>query len=293
MKFEVSFNDAAVVFVNPKNNKAEKIALVDRMGTGDAIKAISSEQRAAVSASAGAVSLLATILDNPRFDGFKGQTPIMENVPKELKEAVRDMETETLKPVFVEIHTAKGAKPGTVEKLWQAFAKELRAGGSYAVAKGKVCAYFAHTGNLPTYVTSKGEQKCLTVAAIDKLLANARDGVEKPAVTVADRIVAIAKDVQERSDKEGSKPLDIGNPATAILALRDLLATYEGLQREAQEAALATYEASTVGDVSKAAAAVAVKASGKGKRRTPARMAQDGMTDAEIVKAMDADAALV
>ena len=237
--FEVSYNDGNVIFTNPKTSKSEKIALLDAMDTPEAIRAISSEQRAAVSASRAAVSLLAVILDNPRLDGFKGVTPIRENIPKELKEAIRELETEYLKPAFVAIHSEKGAKPATIEKQWQGFAGDLRKGGSYAVAKGKVTAYFAHCGKLP----KADNGKLLSVAAIDKLLQNAKEAAGKNEDTgIAGRLLKLCAEVENRT--ESTK---LGDPASAIASLKMMLATFEGLQRENIEAAMVKHEAQTPG----------------------------------------------
>ena len=126
--FDISFNDKSAVFVSTKTNKAESIPLFKSMSTIDAIRALDKEAKAAESASRAAVSLLSVMLNNPRLDGYKGVTPIRENIPKELKAAVRELEVETLKPDFVKYHTDKGAKPATVEQLWQDYARDsLRA----------------------------------------------------------------------------------------------------------------------------------------------------------------------
>jgi len=276
---EVSYSATHVVFVNPKNSKSEKLALMDAMDTNEAIRAIVSEQKAAVSASRGAVSLLAAILDNRRLDGYKGQTPINEKIPKELKEAIREMEVEYLKPAFESLHTSKGAKPATVQKLWDAYAKELRSGGSYAVAKGKVTAYFAHCGELPTH-----DGKLLSVAAVDKLLANAKEAAGKPA---EQGISGILRDLAEKVEKR-SESTKLGDVGAAVHALKAMLATYESMLREEGQAALVKYENTNTGDVTQAAKAVIVKAaaSKKGKHNPT-------MESVEREAAKDIDPALI
>ena len=252
-KFEVSYNESSIVFLNTKTGKADKLALMDVMPDGDAVGALERENRARESGSRASVSLLATILNNPRFDGYKGATPIGENIPKELKDAMREAEAEFMKPLFMARHEGKGAKPGTVAKLWDEYIGALRAGSSYAVAKGKVLAYFAHCGKLPT--TDSG--KLLTVAAIDKLLAIAKEAAEKPENQgIAGKLAKLAEEIQNRTESTV-----IGDPATAVHALKSMLATFEGLLRESQEMALAQWEAKTAGDVQQAAAAVVKKAS--------------------------------
>jgi len=224
-KFEVSYTDSAIVFVNSKTNKAEKLEMGDVMAPIDAINAIRKEQNAAVSASRGAVSLLCELLTAPRLDGYKGTCPLNEAMPKELKSAVRELEVEYIKPIFCAPHIEKGAKAHTVEKLWQEYYSELNAGGSYAVAKGHVLRLFSYTGALP-----KHGDKVLTVAAIKKLLEN----LEKPDQEksgIAGKLVSLSTDIENRNEKT-----DLGDYVTAIAALKSMLATYTGLQAEALEA---------------------------------------------------------
>lgn len=245
-KFEVSYNDKNIIFVNTKTGKVEPIALMESMDDGEAIQALAKENKARESGSRASVSLLAHILDNPRFDGYKGQTPINEALPKELKDAMREAEGEYMKPIFMAHHEAKGAKPGTVAKLWDEYIGALRAGSSYAVAKGKVLAYFAHCGKLP----KADNGKLLTVATIDKLLAMAKEGAEKPENQgIAGKLLKLAGDIENRTESTV-----MGDSATAVTALKSMLATYEGLLREEQETAMAQYQARTHGDVTHQAA---------------------------------------
>lgn len=251
-KFEVSFNESSIVFLNTKTGKADKLALMDAMADADAVGALERENRARESGSRASVSLLAVILNNPRFDGYKGATPIGENIPKELKDAMREAEAEFMKPLFMARHEGKGAKPGTVAKLWDEYIGALRAGSSYAVAKGKVLAYFAHCGKLP----KADNGKLLTVAAIDKLLAMAKEGAEKPENQgIAGKLLKLAGDIENRTESTV-----MGDPATAVAALKSMLATYEGLLREAGETAMAQYQARTHGDVTQQAHAAIMAA---------------------------------
>ena len=235
-KFDVSFSDDAVTFVNTKTNKAEKLAMLDVMDNVAAIRAIRSEQNAAVSASHGAVSLLAVILDNPRLDEYRGTCPVDSSVPNELKAAIRELETEFLKPLFIQPLLDKGAKPATAEKQWQDYAKGLKEGGSYAVAKGHITKLFAYTGKLPKHGT-----KLLTVAAIKKLLEN----LEKPELEktgIAGKLVALSLELRKENSDEG-------NALQAIAALKDMLAFYTAIESENAAAAQAAHEVIIVGDV--------------------------------------------
>jgi hypothetical protein len=151
-----------------------------------------------------------------------------EAVPKELKSAIRDIETEYLKPIFSAPLIEDGAKPATVEAQWQAFAMGLREGGSYANTKSRVMAYFSHMGQLPQAANGK----LLTVAAIDKILQNAKEQMAKPAVNegIAGKLVKLSAEIESRTEKT-----ELGDYSTAIAALNSMLSTYQGLQREVLE----------------------------------------------------------
>jgi hypothetical protein len=251
-RFEVTQNETAIVFLNTKTNKAEKLPLLQPMPDDEAIHALTRENKARESGSRASVSLLATFLNHPRFDGYKGQTPIGDLLPKELKEAMREHEAECMKPIFCGMQEHKGAKPATVARQWDEYIGALRAGSSYAVAKGKVLAYFAHCGKLP--VADNG--LLLSVAAIDKLLAIAREDAQAPEQQgIAGKLVKLSAELENRT--ESTK---LGSPATAIAALKSMLATYEGLLREDAEAAQRIHEVKTPGDVAQAAAVVVGKA---------------------------------
>jgi len=219
--FDISFSDETITFVNVKTNKAEKLELFDAMADIDAIRVINSEIKGRDSASKASVSLLSHLLNNPRLDGYKGTTPLNEAIPKELKAAIREIETEYLKPIFTAPLADKGMKPGTIETQWQAFATGLREGGSYANTKSRVMAYFSHLGKLP--IADNG--KCLTVAALDKILQNAKEQEAKPTINegIAGKLVKLSLEIDNRTEKT-----ELGDNVTAIAALKSMLATYEG-----------------------------------------------------------------
>ena len=223
-KFEVSFSANAVVFVDAKG-KAETMPTFEHMAPVDAMKALDKGFKADKSASMGAISALNDILNNPRLDNYKGQTPVNENIPNELKSAIRELEIEYFKPVFSAYHADKGAKPATIETQWQLWAGDLKAAGSYAVAKTFVTRYFAYCGKLPE--CDNGQ--LLTVAAIKKILEN----IEKPLHTnegIAGELVKIAVKL---STADADK---MGDFATAIAALKSMLSTYELQHANALEA---------------------------------------------------------
>src|SRR3990167_2378501 len=136
--FDISYSDDKIVFTNTKTLQSEPIDLFDAFDDLEAIRVLDKEFKGRKNASNAAVSLLSKLLNNPRLDGYKGTCPINENVPSEMKQAVRDLETEYFKPLFSATLAAKGVKPGAIETLYQEFARGLREGGSYANTKSRV-----------------------------------------------------------------------------------------------------------------------------------------------------------
>jgi hypothetical protein len=256
-KLEVLVSADKITFVDSKG-KAESLELFAVMDDGEAIRAIGSEMKAAISASKAAVSLLSHILDNPRLDGYRGVTPANEAVPSELKAAIREIETEYLKPIFCKPHADKGAKPATVEKLWQDYASGLKAGGSYAVAKSFVTMLFAYTGKLP--VADNG--KLFTVAAIKKLVANAKaDTPDNGPKTFSDKLIAMVHEMDNRSES-----FEMGSSASAIAALKKMLRIAEGFAQADAAAAQVTHEHKQVGDIAAQAKAISDKAYAKAQK---------------------------
>src|SRR3990167_4428495 len=275
--FDISYSDDSVTFVNAKTNKAEKLALFDSMPDLDAIRVVNGEIKARDSVSKASVSLLSNLLNNPRLDGYKGTCPINENIPNELKMAIRDIETEYLKPIFCKPLEDKGTKPGVVETQWQAFAKGLREGGSYANTKSRVMAYFSHLGQLP--IAENG--KLLTVAAIDKIMQNAKEqaGNKPTNEGIAGKLVKLSHEVETRTERT-----ELGDYSTAIAALNSMLATYQGLQREALERLTDAIGNTSLTEISNAAIAKAAHVDSEETLTTAWNAGQ--ITDEQFVKAM-------
>ena len=143
-KFTFSYNDASVV-ITDANNNAETIALVEKLDTLDSLRAISTEQNAAIKASVGALSLLADMLTDPRFDFYKGVTPMNEKIPKEFNSALREKISEHMKPAYIADKIAKGAKPATAEYQWHLYAAGLST-GSFSIAKTWASKFFCQLG---------------------------------------------------------------------------------------------------------------------------------------------------
>jgi hypothetical protein len=222
-KFTFSFNENQVVITDAKNN-AEPLALLEKLDTLESLRAIGTEQNAAVKASVGALSLLADMLTDARFDFYKGQTPINEKIPKEFNAALREKISEYLKPAFIADKLAKGAKPATAENQWQVFAGGLNT-GSFSNAKTWASKFFCQLGKLPSLENGK----LLPLRAIIKMLENAKlPSAEGEGI--AGKLIKLASDLESRTEKT-----ELGDYASAIASLKSMLATYEGLYRESLE----------------------------------------------------------
>ena len=249
-KFTFSFNENQVVITDAKNN-AEPLALLDKLDTLESMRAIGTEQNAAVKASVGALSLLADMLTDARFDFYKGQTPINEKIPKEFNAALREKISEYLKPAFIADKIAKGAKPATAENQWQIFAGGLNT-GSFSNAKTWASKFFCQLGKNPSLENGK----LLPLRAIIKMLENAKLPSES-GEGIAVKLVKLSLEVEKRNSEGEKANDDLGDYATAIAALKSMLATYEGLYRESLERLTETIGNT---DITKAAQVVVDKA---------------------------------
>lgn len=225
-KLIVSYSDNQIVFTNSKG-ASEKLDLNAPMGHAEAIKAIQKEQKAGVSASVATVSLLAEMLNTPALDGYKGQTPVDESPTKEFRDAVRRQEDAFLKPLFMEAYTqpidtdaTKAARQHAQrEKDFGLFLSHLRKGGTYSNVKSHVLALFAYCGQLPV----AGNGKLLAAIACKKLVDDARSDRTKKADTgIAGKLMELEIQLANRTDKTV-----IGEVATALASLKNMLAVYE------------------------------------------------------------------
>jgi len=244
-KKTISYTDNQVIITDDKN-KSEKLDLFDIVPDIDAIKSIRKEQNAGKYASVGALTLLAHMLDNPRFDAYKGQTPHNEKITPEFRGALRDIEVEYMKPIFTKDLENKGQTPATIEKQWQEYSLGLRT-GTYALVKSYVSKLFCHLGQLPVI-----NGKLMPINAIKALLDDAKPSSGE-SEGVAGKLVKLSADIQARTEKT-----DLGDYVTAIAALKSMLATYEGLYREQAETLTMLHQ--TNGDVSAIAANAVAKA---------------------------------
>ncbi|CAB4131304.1 hypothetical protein UFOVP128_75 [uncultured Caudovirales phage] len=221
-KFTFSFNDNQVIIVDSKNNK-ETIELLNKLDTIESLNAIGKEQNASIKASVGALSLLAEMLSDARFDFYKGKTPMNEKIPKEFNSALRDKISEHMKPAFIANQIAKGAKPDTADNQWQIYASGLNT-GSFSNAKTWAVKFYCQLGKLPTV----DNDKLLPLRAIIKMLEDAKIPLEDKGI--AGKLIKIASELESRTEKT-----ELGDYASAIAALKSMLATFEGLHSESLE----------------------------------------------------------
>jgi hypothetical protein len=222
-KKTISFSDSQIIITDDKN-KSEKLDLLEIIDDSEAIFAIRKEQKAGSKASVGALSLLVHMLDNPRFDAYKGTTPVGEKITPEFRGALRDIEIEYMKPIFCADLQNKGNSAATIEKQWQEYSLGLRQ-GTYAMVKSYVSKFFCHLGKLP--LADNG--KLLPINAIKQILANAE--TPKESAGLAGRIVAILTELETKGDK-----VDMGDLPTALAALHRLTQYYQHAENEAAEA---------------------------------------------------------
>lgn len=259
MKYAQDFTETGLVMVDNKGNK-ESFAYVAAIPETDAIGALQVEMRQRGDVTAAALSLMVQILDNPRFDTYKGKTPMGEKHPKELKAAIREEEEKHLKPLFMAAFMKKSKKADAAAQgaAWDSFIGELRAGGIYGNVKSRATQYLGYFGKLPCVYDAEGhadKSKLLAVSAMDKLIANAKtDLPTKAEGGISDELVKLAADLS--TDK--AKP---GQATTALAALKAMIVKYEALQQQEAEAAQRKHELTKVGDVSKVAADAVKKAS--------------------------------
>ena len=225
-KFTFSFNEKSIVITDAKNNK-ETIELLNKLDTIESLNAIGKEQNASIKASVGALSLLAEMLSDARFDFYKGKTPMNEKIPKEFNSALRDKISEHMKPAFIANQIAKGAKPDTADNQWQIYASGLNT-GSFSNAKTWAVKFYCQLGKLPTV----DNDKLLPLRAIIKMLEDAKIPLEDKGI--AGKLAELRDKVNNRNTEDGADD-GLGDYALAVACLKDMLATYTGLLSQQDE----------------------------------------------------------
>lgn len=241
MKYSQLFGADALVMADAKGNK-ETFQYVQPVKEGQAVQALQTEVQGRGVVTAASLSLICTIFDHPRFDGYSGKIPIGERMPKELKAAIREREEAVLMPLFSDYYDAKNkadAKAaatnpkhpyhGSKALAWDQFIGALREGGIYGNVKSYAMQYLAYFGMLPcVYAEGKPDKsRLLAVSAMAKLIANAKTDKKGEDEGIAGKLVALASEVANRNEKT-----TMGDTISAIAALKAMLATFEGLARE-------------------------------------------------------------
>jgi len=227
-KFSVSYGESTIVFVNNKTNKPETLDMYDRVDLHEALRGSFKEFKDHHSNSAKAVSLITEVLSSPAMDGYRGQVPVNEALPKEAKAAMRRAEEAVLFPLFRDIMERKNWTEAQLNKEFDAYMTHSREGGTYANARSIALSYFCQLGKTP--IAENG--KLLTVAAMKKLIDNAKSDIApEPKFGFSGKLVSLAAEINARKDNNG-----MGSLPEAIHALKDMLATFQGLEREAAEA---------------------------------------------------------
>ena len=244
MKYSQLFGADALVMADAKGNK-ETFAYVAPVKEGQAIQALQTEVQGRGSVTAASLSLICTIFDHPRFDGYSGKIAIGERMPKELKAAIREREEAVLLPLFSDYYDAKNkadAKAaatnpkhpyhGSKALAWDQFIGALREGGIYGNVKSYAMQYMAYFGMLPcVYTEGKPDNsRYQPDSPLANLTANAKTDKTSEDDGIAGTLVTLASEVANRNEKTA-----MGDTITAIAALKAMLAKYEELAREEAE----------------------------------------------------------
>lgn len=236
-KFEVSYGDDKIVFTDIKAGKAEGFAFFKPMTDKDAVKELRKEVDGRSNISRAVLSLAVQFMQHTRLSAYAGKTEMQHAIPKEFKAALRDVESEFIRPMVLE-SLAKNQTDD--EKALQAdkYMSELRSGGVYPVVKNMVTQYFVYCGKLPCVYNSDGTPntgKLLSMDAMKRLIALKRETLVPDTSGYKDkyvgRIVALSEDFNKRNTEKNPA---IDEVKSAIAALKAMLASYEGMAREIQ-----------------------------------------------------------
>lgn len=253
-KYSFSFDDDRCTIVNEATNKVDdKVSLISHVELSEAFRTLTRGRQADAKASDVAISMLMDCLTHDHLSEYKGKTKANEKVPSVFLSALRDIETDVYKPAFIKAHTDKGATGSKADALWQQFRKDELTTGSYSNAKSFVAKLFCHVGTLP--VAPNG--KLLPLYAVRRMYetwAQAQEGTNTGPKTIADKLVSLSCDIENRTEKT-----DLGDAMTAIAALKSMLTIYEAIHAEAVVALTAVATGPTVTQQSKAAMRKAMK----------------------------------
>lgn len=192
-KYEVSSNDAGLVFVDVKSGKKVEadqkggFDFAKKVDLADAILASSHEigQRGYLTECA--MSMLFPMLTSPKLSAYMGKIEMGHSIPANMKTSIKELEVEVLKPAFTETWSRKNPAPavgdvaaamqhaGALEQAWGDFISQHRKGGIYGQCKSAATQYVAYYGKFPCVYNPDGTpdtSRMYRPSAILKIIAN-------------------------------------------------------------------------------------------------------------------------
>lgn len=206
--------------------KAEKP--VDEKTIG---RIFSAEFKAIESKRVAALSMLVHILKDRRLEGYRGKSNPCTQLSKELKESMRDAE----KSYWSGLRDAgvlkiKGTHGENDDSAFQQFCTITRDESSYKNARSWALQYFGYCGALPA--TDSGF--LVPVPVMQAAIGNIKQ-VPKNDTTIAGILEGVKLTLSDRKENPTGETLN-----RAWAACREIMATLEGLKREADEMATAS-----------------------------------------------------
>lgn len=211
-KYVQSLSATAVLFTDDKGN-TDTFELVAPMEKNDIVQTLSKEIAGRGDVTRGCLTVMLEMLDNPRFDTYKGQTTTGGKIPKELKTALSEQEVSTFQPMFYAYWDAKNPAPDDMDSAklmahnarragqWDTFISAQRDGGLYGNVKTYSLQYFAYFGFLPcVYVEGKADKtRLMPISAMAKAIAIAKAANVQPGLTGIVKMLAEVKQALDGS----------------------------------------------------------------------------------------------
>lgn len=206
--------------------KAEKITDEKTIG-----RVFSNEFKATDSKRVAALSMLVHILKDRRLEGYRGKSNPCTQLGKDLKESMRDAE----KSYWAGLRdsgalTIKAKQGETPESAFQSFCTMMRDEASYKNARSWALQYFGYCGAMPC--TDSGY--LVPVPVMQAAIGNSKQ-VPKNDTTIAGILEGVRLTLSDRKENPTGETLN-----RAWAACREIMATLEGLKREADELARAS-----------------------------------------------------
>lgn len=219
----------SLLFTDAKG-KTQALDTIDGQKPETAINTVFDAAKRQDSVTGACLSLIIQILDNPRFDEFKGKGDIEKPTSKLLKEAFAEGIIGTMKPLFMEHCTIPAGE--NKESAWTETISKLKSGGNWSSIQSTALRYFNVVGKLPCAYDGANPHKAkvLPVNVMQKVLSNL--SAPTPHTGIAGRLIEIALEVEKHNEKT-----EWGDIPGGIASLKSMLAVFEGLHREALERA--------------------------------------------------------